>query len=225
MNCLHIAGIVQQNGITLHAVHIRFWEVSAECRLILQKIWEENLWTEAAVHLIVGVCIIQILLCLWMALSALKKRLINHLHVYVGGTYCNNTCSSINNLENDNHSCAEPKSHTASYICVTGSKNQTQKTFPVNKWIFDHLFSFNQSPTWWELFLFLLNGLLLLLIWECPHPQPIIFQTEIFQLCQLNWNVALQGSVAITGAAVKWLRDNLNVISKASEIGKIDMTT
>lgn len=98
MNCLHIAGIVQQSGITLHGVHIRFWEVSAECRLILQKIWEENLWTEAAVHLIVGVCIIQVLLCLWMALSALKKRLINHLHVYVGGTYCNNTCSSINSL-------------------------------------------------------------------------------------------------------------------------------
>ena len=55
-----------------------------------------------------------------------------------------------------------------------------------------------------------------------------MFQTEIFQsilLYQLNRNVALQGSVAITGAAVKWLRDNLNLISKASEIGKIDMTT
>ena len=29
----------------------------------------------------------------------------------------------------------------------------------------------------------------------------------------------LQGSVAITGAAVKWLRDNLNLFNKASEIG------
>lgn len=77
-------------------------------------------------------------------------------------------------------------------------------------------------------FLSWLNVSLLLLIWEYLHPQPIIFQTEISQpvlLCEHLWHVALQGSVAITGAAVKWLRDNLNLISKASEIGKIDIVT
>lgn len=37
----------------------------------------------------------------------------------------------------------------------------------------------------------------------------------------MTLKLLFQGSVAITGAAVKWLRDNLNVISSASEIGKI----
>ncbi|KAI9340146.1 hypothetical protein DFJ73DRAFT_845415 [Zopfochytrium polystomum] len=32
---------------------------------------------------------------------------------------------------------------------------------------------------------------------------------------------ALEGSIAIAGAAVKWLRDNLGIISKASEIGEL----
>lgn len=40
-------------------------------------------------------------------------------------------------------------------------------------------------------------------------------------LLYLTLKLLFQGSVAITGAAVKWLRDNLNVIGSASEIGKI----
>ena len=39
-----------------------------------------------------------------------------------------------------------------------------------------------------------------------------------------SFTCSLQGSVAITGAAVKWLRDNVNMISKASEIGKMAKT-
>ena len=40
------------------------------------------------------------------------------------------------------------------------------------------------------------------------------------------WNILrFQGSVAIAGAAVKWLRDNLNMIEKASEIRKYEDNT
>lgn len=48
------------------------------------------------------------------------------------------------------------------------------------------------------------NGLLTTVAYKLGPDQPTVY--------------ALEGSVAITGAAVKWLRDNLNVISKASEI-------
>jgi len=109
---------------------------------------------------------------------------------------------------------------------VSLAQNIKQSTLAVFKsfFFFYHLFSSYQTdenvfcPGW-------MVYCCELLIWEYIGPQPIIFQTEIFQpiiLCQHLWNVVLQGSVAITGAAVKWLRDNLNLISKASEIGKID---
>ncbi|KAJ7376770.1 hypothetical protein OS493_032504 [Desmophyllum pertusum] len=48
------------------------------------------------------------------------------------------------------------------------------------------------------------NGLLTTVAYKLGPDQPTVY--------------ALEGSVAITGAAVKWLRDNLNLISKASEI-------
>lgn len=48
----------------------------------------------------------------------------------------------------------------------------------------------------------------------------------LYLLMVTTYKITLtQGSVAITGAAVKWLRDNLNVISRASEIGKICIFT
>ncbi|XP_058966856.2 glycerol kinase 3-like isoform X2 [Pocillopora verrucosa] len=48
------------------------------------------------------------------------------------------------------------------------------------------------------------NGLLTTVAYKLGPDQPTVY--------------ALEGSVAITGAAVKWLRDNLNLISSASEI-------
>ncbi|XP_067029471.1 glycerol kinase 3-like isoform X2 [Acropora muricata] len=48
------------------------------------------------------------------------------------------------------------------------------------------------------------HGLLTTVAYKLGPDQPTVF--------------ALEGSVAITGAAVKWLRDNLNVIGSASEI-------
>ncbi|CAH3186733.1 unnamed protein product [Porites evermanni] len=48
------------------------------------------------------------------------------------------------------------------------------------------------------------NGLLTTVAYKLGPDQPVVY--------------ALEGSVAITGAAVKWLRDNLNLFNKASEI-------
>ncbi len=36
----------------------------------------------------------------------------------------------------------------------------------------------------------------------------------------LSLNVTLQGSVAIAGAAVQWLKDNIGIIKKSADIGK-----
>jgi glycerol kinase len=33
---------------------------------------------------------------------------------------------------------------------------------------------------------------------------------------------ALEGSIAVAGACIDWLKDNLNIISKASDIGFFD---
>ena len=45
-----------------------------------------------------------------------------------------------------------------------------------------------------------------------------LLTTVAFQFCGKPTQYALEGSVAITGALVQWLRDNLGLISKSSEI-------
>ena len=36
---------------------------------------------------------------------------------------------------------------------------------------------------------------------------------------------ALEGSIAVAGAAVKWLRDNLNMITESSDMGNCERIT
>lgn len=37
---------------------------------------------------------------------------------------------------------------------------------------------------------------------------------------QLSWFCFLQGSVAIAGAVVRWLRDNLGIVKTSQEVGE-----
>ncbi|NBQ44898.1 MAG: glycerol kinase [Actinobacteria bacterium] len=55
----------------------------------------------------------------------------------------------------------------------------------------------------------------------CPEPQSGILTTVAWQLDSHAAVYALEGAVFVTGAAIQWLRDGLNIIDHASEIGPL----
>ena len=56
---------------------------------------------------------------------------------------------------------------------------------------------------------------------NCPEPQSGILTTVAWQLDSQAAVYALEGAVFVTGAAIQWLRDGLNIIDHASEIGPL----
>ncbi|HMN11246.1 MAG TPA: glycerol kinase GlpK [Bellilinea sp.] len=56
---------------------------------------------------------------------------------------------------------------------------------------------------------------------ELVHSQHGLITTVAFQLGKDDPNYALEGSIAVTGSLVQWLRDNLGIINKASEVEKL----
>jgi len=56
---------------------------------------------------------------------------------------------------------------------------------------------------------------------KCPEPQTGILTTVAWQLEKQKPVYALEGAIFVTGAAIQWLRDGLNIIDHASEIGPL----
>ncbi|MEY3339075.1 MAG: glycerol kinase [Actinomycetota bacterium] len=56
---------------------------------------------------------------------------------------------------------------------------------------------------------------------QCPEPQTGILTTVAWQLENQKPVYALEGAIFVTGAAIQWLRDGLNIIDHASEIGPL----
>ena len=56
---------------------------------------------------------------------------------------------------------------------------------------------------------------------QCPEPQTGILTTVAWQLEKQKPVYALEGAIFVTGAAIQWLRDGLNIIDHASEIGPL----
>ncbi len=60
---------------------------------------------------------------------------------------------------------------------------------------------------------------------KCPPPTPGILTTLACDLGGVDGNVsptyALEGAIFVTGSAIQWLRDGLNIIDNAAEIGPL----
>ena len=56
---------------------------------------------------------------------------------------------------------------------------------------------------------------------KCPEPQNGILTTVAWQIESQQPVYALEGAIFATGAAIQWLRDGLNIIDQASEIGSL----
>lgn len=56
---------------------------------------------------------------------------------------------------------------------------------------------------------------------KCPDPQRGILTTVAWQIESQKPVYALEGAIFVTGAAIQWLRDGLNIIDHASEIGPL----
>lgn len=56
---------------------------------------------------------------------------------------------------------------------------------------------------------------------KCPEPQNGILTTVAWQIESQEPVYALEGAIFVTGAAIQWLRDGLNIIDHASEIGPL----
>jgi glycerol kinase len=52
---------------------------------------------------------------------------------------------------------------------------------------------------------------------ECPPPQEGMLTTVAWTLADGTTHYALEGSIFVTGSAIQWLRDGLNIIEDASE--------
>ncbi|MFM7829749.1 MAG: FGGY family carbohydrate kinase, partial [Actinomycetota bacterium] len=59
---------------------------------------------------------------------------------------------------------------------------------------------------------------------KCPKPKTGILTTVAWQLESQPAGYALEGAIFVTGAAIQWLRDGLNIIDNASEIGPLAQT-
>ena len=55
----------------------------------------------------------------------------------------------------------------------------------------------------------------------CPAPTTGMLTTVAWQLGNQPATYALEGAIFVTGAAVQWLRDGLNIISQSSDIGPL----
>lgn len=56
---------------------------------------------------------------------------------------------------------------------------------------------------------------------KCPEPQNGILTTVAWQIESQKPVYALEGAIFVTGAAIQWLRDGLNIIDHAREIGPL----
>ncbi|WP_083915036.1 glycerol kinase GlpK [Ilumatobacter nonamiensis] len=56
---------------------------------------------------------------------------------------------------------------------------------------------------------------------ECPEPTEGILTTVAWTLADGTTHYALEGAVFVTGAAIQWLRDGINIIDEASEAGPL----
>jgi glycerol kinase len=56
---------------------------------------------------------------------------------------------------------------------------------------------------------------------ECPPPAAGMLTTVAWTLADGSVAYALEGSIFVTGAAIQWLRDGLNVIGHAAETGPL----
>lgn len=59
---------------------------------------------------------------------------------------------------------------------------------------------------------------------QCPKPQKGILTTVAWQLGSQKPVYALEGAIFVTGAAIQWLRDGLNIINDAHEVGPLAQT-
>ena len=55
----------------------------------------------------------------------------------------------------------------------------------------------------------------------CPAPTKGMLTTVAWQIGAQPATYALEGAIFVTGAAIQWLRDGLNIISSASEVGPL----
>jgi len=56
---------------------------------------------------------------------------------------------------------------------------------------------------------------------QCPEPTEGMLTTVAWTLADGTTHYALEGSIFVTGAAIQWLRDGLNVIDDAAETGPL----
>jgi len=56
---------------------------------------------------------------------------------------------------------------------------------------------------------------------ECPPPRDGMLTTVAWTLADGTTHYALEGSIFVTGSAIQWLRDGLNIIEDASETGPL----
>jgi glycerol kinase len=56
---------------------------------------------------------------------------------------------------------------------------------------------------------------------ECPPPTEGMLTTIAWELADGTVAYALEGAIFVTGAAIQWLRDELDVIDQASEVGPL----
>jgi glycerol kinase len=59
---------------------------------------------------------------------------------------------------------------------------------------------------------------------ECPPPTEGMLTTVAWELADGTVHYALEGSIFVTGAAVQWLRDGLEIIAEAAETGPLAET-
>jgi glycerol kinase len=56
---------------------------------------------------------------------------------------------------------------------------------------------------------------------ECPPPTEGMLTTVAWTLADGTTHYALEGAIFVTGAAIQWLRDGLNIIDNAAEAGPL----
>jgi len=56
---------------------------------------------------------------------------------------------------------------------------------------------------------------------KCPAPTSGMLTTVAWQLGSKPATYALEGAIFVTGAAIQWLRDGINIISAANEVGPL----
>lgn len=56
---------------------------------------------------------------------------------------------------------------------------------------------------------------------KCPAPTSGMLTTVAWQLGSTPATYALEGAIFVTGAAIQWLRDGINIISAANEVGPL----